>query len=365
MSEKTIYLKGINGIRAFAAIAVVFGHITYTIKSFNLNPNIFGTLEDGSPVTPDITTYGVTMFFALSGFLITFLLWQEKNKQPINVKKFYIRRALRIWPLHYAYILIILLMTLILDKDVNYGYFGYYVIFGANIAGAFGLIIHDLGHFWSLAAEEQFYLFWPWINTIKKERVIAVTIAIIVFILLLKLAFAPWDKVAIIINVTKFHCMLMGGVAGMLYSMKHKLFVSISTHKITQILAWGVLIVTTLNSFPSSRIAHEIITVVTILIIMGQVEGKGILSLELKPLNYLGKISYGIYVLHPLMIMLIHMFVYTPTASETFNYIQVYVEIIVGTILLAHLSYHYFELPFLRLKQKKYAVIKSSSSAKG
>ena len=88
MKSKIIYLPGLNGIRAIAAIAVVISHITLNFKDFGLDPYIYGTYDDGNPRTLDLAGYGVSMFFALSGFLITYLLWVEKDKQPIQIKKF-------------------------------------------------------------------------------------------------------------------------------------------------------------------------------------------------------------------------------------------------------------------------------------
>ena len=91
-SNKEIYLPGLNGIRAIAAIAVVISHITVRNKDFGLNPFVFGFFENGTPRGLDLAGYGVSMFFTLSGFLITYLLLHEKKKQLIDIKKFYFRR---------------------------------------------------------------------------------------------------------------------------------------------------------------------------------------------------------------------------------------------------------------------------------
>ncbi|MAZ37152.1 MAG: hypothetical protein CL842_06855 [Crocinitomicaceae bacterium] len=102
MTKNIIYLPGLNGIRAIAAIAVVVSHITLSLDDIGLDSNIFGTYDSGKPRALDLAGYGVSMFFALSGFLITYLLWLEKEKQPIQIRKFYLRRMLRIWPLYYT-----------------------------------------------------------------------------------------------------------------------------------------------------------------------------------------------------------------------------------------------------------------------
>ena len=106
--EEKIYFKGLNGIRAIAALAVVFSHTTGMLSMFGLSKFIFGKTIDGTSVSTSLAGFGVTIFFALSGFLITYLLLQEKkNNAIINLKHFYLRRVLRIWPLYYSYIIIV------------------------------------------------------------------------------------------------------------------------------------------------------------------------------------------------------------------------------------------------------------------
>ncbi len=92
----TVYFKGLNGIRAIAAIAVILSHLLEAMQE--INPSIgIGML--------DMANFGVTMFFALSGFLITsLLLLENKETNNIHIKGFYMRRVLRIWPIYYLYI---------------------------------------------------------------------------------------------------------------------------------------------------------------------------------------------------------------------------------------------------------------------
>src|SRR5689334_17749998 len=111
LENKVIHLPGLNGLRAIAALGVVISHITLALSYFNLDPTIFGTDKDGHPIGLLLAGFGVSIFFALSGFLITYLLLREKEVAPISVRKFYVRRALRIWPLYYLYLAITLLVA--------------------------------------------------------------------------------------------------------------------------------------------------------------------------------------------------------------------------------------------------------------
>src|SRR4051812_30029422 len=105
MSAKLIHLSGLNGIRAIAAFGVVMAHITLSLGDFHLSPILFYTIKNGKVHGWSLAGFGVSMFFALSGFLITYLLLLEKEKRPIHIRNFYVRRALRIWPLYYLYLI--------------------------------------------------------------------------------------------------------------------------------------------------------------------------------------------------------------------------------------------------------------------
>ena len=163
MAEKTIFFKGLNGIRAIAALSVLFAHTTMMLGDFGLNAFIFGTYDDGNPKATLLAGLGVSMFFALSGFLITYLLLEEKKTGNISVKNFYIRRVLRIWPLYYAY-MILSLLTLIkfTDQPINSAIL-FYIFLAANVPFIIGTAIDFISHYWSLGVEEQFYSFWPWL----------------------------------------------------------------------------------------------------------------------------------------------------------------------------------------------------------
>lgn len=99
MSSSKIYFKGLDGLRGIAAIAVVLGHIEL-IKQFFQLKNVY---DRGGPFFLYLGSLAVTFFFVLSGFLITFLLLKEKeSKGTIAIRNFYLRRALRIWPVYYV-----------------------------------------------------------------------------------------------------------------------------------------------------------------------------------------------------------------------------------------------------------------------
>ena len=364
--QQSLYLPGLNGIRTIASIAVVLSHITTSLKSFNLDPYILGSSLNGVPKTLDLAGFGVTIFFALSGFLITYLLWLEREISPININKFYMRRILRIWPLYYFYIGLSVIVLLGFSEVVNWGSMPFYIFFGANIPWILGESIPLISHYWSLGVEEQFYLFWPWVNKVKTNLIIKITVFIIILPVLIKslLHFiSPNSIIELAINETRIHCMLVGALAAMLYLKKVPWFNVVALHKVTQIIVGIIILLVVVNQYHlASFIDHEIISVVTALLIIGQITNTGIISLENWVFNFLGKISFGVYVYHPLIIFLIAKFLSRNDMNNQ-SYITIYVLILGITIFISYLSYIFIEMPFLKLKSNLYSVVKSRHSA--
>ncbi len=367
MRNDPIYFPGLNGLRAIAAIAVVLSHITLALKEFNLNPHIFGTFQDGTPKGLTLAGYGVSIFFVLSGFLITYLLQAEKEVQPINVKKFYLRRILRIWPLYYLYLVIAVTTIAILDLGLDLKSLFLYLFYAANIPFIAGTALPFLEHYWSLGVEEQFYLFWPWFNKKIEKNIVPIIVFIIAILLGTKVflhSFYPNTLLEDIITVTRFHCMMIGALGAILYNQKNKLFLLTTDNKIYQGSCWFIVLLVAINKFHlASIIDNEIICVVALGLIIGQIRiNNRIINLEINVFDFLGKISYGIYVIHPLLIFFFSKIFGRANVSPPYKYFIVYFVILSTTILISYFSYTYFEKYFLNLK-KKFVIIASTASA--
>ena len=183
MPKSAIYLPGLNGLRAMAAVSVVLSHTIHALGQFKLNPFLLGTNNDGGTQGLLLAGFGVSIFFALSGFLITYLLLIEKEQAGIDIKKFYVRRILRIWPLYYVYLLLALITIISLNLYFNRTALLLYVFYSANIPFILGITLPFLVHYWSLGVEEQFYLFWPWI--IKKVNMNLQTVILFLIVVLI------------------------------------------------------------------------------------------------------------------------------------------------------------------------------------
>lgn len=369
INKNPIYFLGLNGIRAIAALVVVISHINNRLPYFNLEKGPLMVAAD----------YAVTVFFTLSGFLITYLLLAElSEKKFIDVKKFYVRRILRIWPLYFLYLL--LTMAIIGFDQLRWPILLYVFMipnFRNSIAQYFSGLIsktpgHNflMGHYWSLGVEEQFYAFWPWI--VRKTKyllpfLLIFPVAYVVLKILLHFIDAP-KSILLFVNYTRFGCMVMGALGAYLYFHKKEILMHFLNRKIFEIIAVFFFLLVLFNQFHiASPVNHEIASLFTLIIIINQVSNPGkLFSLENGVFNFLGKISYGLYVWNPLLIYLVSLVYQNYFLELNIHPIVLWVAVfVVNTAVIigvSYLSYEYFEKRFLRFKDK-FAVVKSKSSA--
>ncbi len=368
-SSNAVYLPGLNGLRAIAALAVVISHITLSLNQFGLNSNVFGTDTNGSPKGLDLAGDGVTIFFALSGFLITFLFLKEKENGSISIKNFYVRRILRIWPLYYLYFFIAIITAVVFGITLNKFSVPFYFFLAANIPFILNQSLPFLAHYWSLGVEEQFYLLFPQMAKQSNKRLLRLTIALAISLFFLKIFFWVLKRKygteipLLAITVTRFNVMFTGVIGAVLFYNNNKNYIAIVTHKITQLFSWACVFFILINRFHiASVIDQDLIAIISVVLITGQVTRKNyIINLENKACDFIGKISYGIYVIHPLLIFFYEKIFGKFLERTVFNYIIIYYIIIATTIMLAFFSYKFYEKPFLNLKEK-FAVIKTSDT---
>jgi peptidoglycan/LPS O-acetylase OafA/YrhL len=366
---QVLHFSGLNGLRAIAALSVLFSHTTQGLREFGLDPFVFGKYPDGNPKSTLLAGFGVSIFFALSGFLITYLLLQEKKTSGINIKNFYIRRVLRIWPLYYLYLIFSILTLIYFDLPFEKQSVIFYVFLLANAPFIFGGAITFLSHYWSLGVEEQFYSFWPWV--IKKNKsILKITLVICLGLVLLKcilrfldihLNHGEMNWPYLTIHVTRFHCILIGAVGAILYFQNNEIFLKLTNNLFAQSLSWLVIFLTAINKFHIiSFLDNEFISLITLFIIIGQIQRTNrIINLDIQFLDFIGKISYGIYVMHPLILFYLSKAIVFSGKPNIFNYLLVYFSVLITTLFFTYLSYHFFEKRFLRLKEKYSTIISS------
>lgn len=313
----------------------------------------------------------MTLFFVLSGFLITGILWDNFHK-PGWWRTFFLRRSLRIFPLYYFALLLVVISLLILHAGrSSFTHLLVFVFYGQNIPGldnANDAVRSPLRiyHFWSLAAEEQFYLLWPLLLSRMKNLKNARQLCIAVFLLSFasRIAFVAlhagsghnstiaragelvlgawialtlrqspgvldrWRRAAPVIltgsAVVVIGCVIAAASVDMLSAPMYIFGLPAFS------LFFGTLLVLALQPGHTSRL------------------------FSFRPLRHLGNISYGVYVYHVLFITFFGAITQRLVPHASHN-LAAGVELIVGavcTLIAAELSFYLLEQPFLRLKDR-------------
>lgn len=370
METGKIHFKGLNGLRFLAALFVVLCHAPMNQGSAGLPaPSRGAFFFRGAPA--------VSFFFTLSGFLITYLLLEERRRTgTISVASFYMRRACRIWPLYFAVVFFglffynVLLPGLGIHYRVEYNIslaVLLYTFFLPNLMNSLYTVGGILNPSWSIGVEEQFYLLWAPAMKRVRERVprlcwgvLAVSFTVFCLNYFGLFGRAEMQK---FIGQLKLHFMAAGALgAWWLHRRREALLrLPVFARPLLQVLLLAVLADYYLFNFARwNGIPDEVVQLVLYpwLILNVAANPRGILSLDNPVLDYLGTISYGIYMLHMVAIYATSaLFKATTWWKGSFVlYCVGYYSLALGlAVLLAHLSYRYLESPFLRLKDRRFS----------
>jgi len=312
---------------------------------------------------------GVSFFFVLSGFLISYILIFEKlHHQTISLKNFFIRRILRIWPLFYAMILFAFLTPYILEiiglsssSDEGYDPDWFYSIFFLE---NYKMMMTDtfpnvspLRLMWSLCVEEHFYIIWGLLfYFLPIKKVLTFLFLSIVLANLVRLVYFNLEINAIDVfsNIDYF---AFGAIPAYLLLLKNDVIEFIS--KKLEILKYPFLIFIFFLIFLIPNFNSEIINLIapTLLglsfcaLITMTLSTKNILFISNQNiLSKLGKYTYGLYLYHVIFINLFIQ-IFNKTAFKE-NWILLSLASLIFTILVSIASYHLFESPFLKKKKK-------------
>jgi peptidoglycan/LPS O-acetylase OafA/YrhL len=372
------YYSSLDGYRAIAVLLVFFHHYAGTK---------FFLFEWG--------WVGVDFFFVLSGFLITGILFDTRNKFH-RYRNFYIRRTLRIFPLYYFVWAVLLVMAPLVAWQWNWhwslwpAYLGNYARFllrdisfnpyrldvltaGPAVRAHFTMPMHAyIGHFWSLCIEEQFYLFWPLViyTVRRRETLIRICIAIILLeplfrLLLTRVLSQHLLQMEILYRSlpTRLDALLIGGLLALL--MRSPMHQSLSRYR-HYLLAASIALLTiylatckvlygpssSASSTPISTLGFTLIDLLGASVILQAIQPVSVIAkvLNFKPLRALGVISYGFYVYHDLPHDLYFYAAarFTPRDASWMTTLFGFA----GTLALSILSYRLLESPILRLKDR-------------
>ena len=303
---------------------------------------------------------GVSLFFVLSGFLITLLMMREREATgSVSLKRFYARRALRIFPAYYAFLAVVFAWMAARGEPIPAALVLASVFYVLNYVQAFGMFRSTpVSHGWSLGVEEQFYLVWPAMLRAAWRRIISVPKLILVAVILvciwrtaLTLAGARPGYVYYAFD-TRFDSLLIG--CGLAICIREP-WVQRAARTVSSHALFPVATLMLLGMAEIIPIEFWFVTVADsiegILLAILLVQG---LMLHQHPLwrwlnwpvvRYLGTISYPLYLYHQLAGSII------PDTMPVPWSLQVALKFVVA-VALAMSSYHLVERPFLRLKER-------------
>ncbi|GAA0565410.1 acyltransferase family protein [Chitinophaga japonensis] len=377
-----IYFKNLDGLRFFAALLVLIHHASF----FKLDA-VKGASAVYHVYTKQFGTLGVNLFFVLSGFLISYLLMVEQQRTgTVNIKHFYQRRILRIWPLYYFYgISITLLAPLAINwlgmgaQEVDWHTIGinlvFLVLFAVNIQMAFFQYNPGIAEItWSVCIEEQFYMVWPWFMRWFNKRLLQLFVIVVAVSMLMKVLFFVlmaagyitehrMKLINYVFALNRLELFGMGMLGAYFYFNRErygrvykKLF-----HRGVQWVMWALSILFVLDLFPLPAtfryfFAHGLAAVLFCYIIVASVTERSVVNFEQPLLRTLGKISYGIYLYHTVICQLtINLFARVlrvpPASFIGYDVIYPFVCLLL-TAVVAYASYQLFEKRFLEMKQK-------------
>ncbi|MBO9154220.1 acyltransferase family protein [Chitinophaga sp. GCM10012297] len=382
-----VYFKNLDAIRFIAAFLVVLHHAQFFKEESNVDVWKF---MDGA--LAETGRMGVNLFFVLSGFLISYLLMKERQDTgTLNFRNFYIRRILRIWPLYFAFGLTMVLFAPyvlhMLGVAPDYGLatiitnLVFLLLFAVNIQLAFfpynkGIVEIS----WSVCIEEQFYLVWPLLITLFRNRLKTL------FILMLGIGFL--SKLLCLVLPYFFPSLTTPQLFGINYVLlfdklelfgtgmfaayllfhkeSYKKLFSILMNKVVQLV---VLVITFLFVFSVIKIEalsntyfdHFIHAVLFGYMMLMAVAPNSILHLEQPLFKTLGKVSYGIYLFHtPVcqLVLIVFLKFFGRTPDVIIYEISYPLACLVLTCAVAYVSYEMFEKRFLKIKTR-YAVVQT------
>lgn len=361
MSKKTKYLPSIDSLRAIAVIAVIIYHI-----DANYLPGGF---------------LGVDLFFVLSGYLISSLIIKEyKSTGTVNLYNFYVRRARRLLPAVYFMITVVLIIItlfngVLLKKSYLDALFGYiyssnwwYIFHKLDYFDSFGSQ-SPFKHLWSLAIEEQFYMFFPLIflifnrksksnnsNSKLNKNFIYVVLSLVLVSLIAHILLFDINNINRIYfgTDTRAFSLLVGVVGAILYPMdrlserttkKDNMIYSIVS-LVSILVLIGIMINTSEYNTWLYRGGFLLVAIIGLIIIISSGRQYTFMSklLSFKPFVFIGKISYSLYLWHfPILVV-------TTPVSEIGNPNLFYVTLrIVLIFLVATGSYMFVETPIRKL----------------
>jgi peptidoglycan/LPS O-acetylase OafA/YrhL len=350
------YIKQLDSLRAIAVILVIITHWFPETDKLNIYTSVFN---------------GVDIFFVLSGFLITRILLENRNKAGKEgasrisvIKNFYYRRFLRIFPIYYLTILLLYVAAPITGSDIRNSFF-YFLTYTSNYY-FFNRQDWDgmLSHFWSLSVEEQFYLIWPWLMLFLKKKFLLPLILTSIFLGIAAQLYLMDVMFGDILTFCCFDGFGLGALVAWVLLFRRSLLKK--SYSISLVLAFVGFILQVVRVASQgntillpSRTLTSFVTICVIIYIIINREGKSLFFYSIlsnRALIFIGKISYSVYLFHLILpyftgAAFTKLNQYLPSYFYQHNFYLVCFENFCLLILICYASWQIIEKPILKLKR--------------
>jgi peptidoglycan/LPS O-acetylase OafA/YrhL len=347
--ETSFYRPELDCLRFFAFLAVFVHHTLPKTADFYQAHHLPTFLAN----VPYAGAYGVDLFFCLSAYLITELLLREKDQAGhLDVKAFYIRRMLRIWPLYFAFVLFAYGISFIdLSQHFSTAQLAMFLLLSGNWA-AINEIHSFVAPLWSVSIEEQFYLLWPLVvRRASRRQMLGISF------LMIAIAFV-WRAV-IQARLKSPGGIIWVGTFSHLDSISYGIILSlVGVRERTPMWMRAGLMILGLSAWVFAADIRERGDAMMALVALGSVailrSAVG-LKLNNRILVRLGIVSYGLYVYHEFCRDQVN---HILPNTHGWEFVLWWVLSLTTTMIAALASYRWLESPFLRLKER-FAVVKS------
>jgi peptidoglycan/LPS O-acetylase OafA/YrhL len=326
------YISGLNGIRAIAVLLVIISHRFPKEHIINALP---------------LGNYGVDIFFVLSGFLISRSLFYQITETSVPnkkiIKRFFFRRFLRIFPIYYLLLLFMFLTSGIIGNQFKENFLWYFFYWANYLNYYEDKWFGALAHLWSLSVEEQFYIFWPILLLFVFKKRIFYLICFLVIVGTVYPFFINGNA-----NILTLSCVNALGIGALLaYTEIVNKDYTIFFNKTLSVIFIPVLLMLCINKmvvlipFFSERLAISILAVSIISYCRYRPDSFLVAKiLNNKILNFIGIISYGVYLCHNIVPKywvwgIKKLGLETPASIYKFSYLEVFIQ----TLFIIGISY--------------------------
>ena len=370
--SESFYRPELDGLR-FLAFLAVFANHTLQFGNGGHHRILPDAVGNALGVIGIMGAFGVDLFFVLSAYLITALLLRERHARgEIDVRSFYMRRILRIWPLYFFYLALAYVLTFFVSTEkFTLGHLVAFMLFSGNWMYIVKPVTTIAAPLWSISVEEQFYLIWPWIVRRASDRkLVALAVTVIAIGLLARYllgshgAYGDWVAKN---SLTRVDGLAVGALVAVALGGRIPAFGS-GTRLL--LLAVGIAIWGWVAA--DFGLFHETVPLLALCVgwplvavgaacmLVSVLGGRTPLSglLQTRPAVYLGRISYGLYVFHELG-LLAEDRLFPEHDHAGAQWLGHWWFALGLTTLLAATSYRWLEQPFLRLKDRRFTFVHS------